>query len=70
MDTYALEKLTGWTPELSPPPDSPLYRCACAGGRYSSAIARGDQKSVIPGRAKREPGISTIPGLVLRTIPE
>jgi len=26
MDTYALEKLTGWMPELSPPPDSPLYR--------------------------------------------
>ena len=26
MDTYALEKLTGWTPELSPPRDSPLYR--------------------------------------------
>jgi 4-amino-4-deoxy-L-arabinose transferase-like glycosyltransferase len=26
MDTYALEKLTGWTPELSPPPDSSLYR--------------------------------------------
>ena len=26
MDTYALEKLTNWTPELSPPPDSPLYR--------------------------------------------
>jgi 4-amino-4-deoxy-L-arabinose transferase-like glycosyltransferase len=26
MDTYALEKLTGWTPDLSPPPDSPLYR--------------------------------------------
>jgi 4-amino-4-deoxy-L-arabinose transferase-like glycosyltransferase len=25
MNTYALEKLTGWTPELSPPPDSPLY---------------------------------------------
>ena len=25
MDTYALEKLTGWTPELSPPSDSPLY---------------------------------------------
>ncbi|MEI9924808.1 MAG: glycosyltransferase family 39 protein [Bradyrhizobium sp.] len=24
-DTYALQKLTGWTPELSPPPDSPLY---------------------------------------------
>jgi 4-amino-4-deoxy-L-arabinose transferase-like glycosyltransferase len=26
MDTYALEKLTDWTPELSPPPDSPLFR--------------------------------------------
>jgi hypothetical protein len=26
MDTYALEKLTGWTPDLSPPVDSPLYR--------------------------------------------
>lgn len=26
MDTYALEKLTGWSPDLSPPPDSPLYR--------------------------------------------
>jgi 4-amino-4-deoxy-L-arabinose transferase-like glycosyltransferase len=26
MDTYTLEKLTGWTPVLAPPPDSPLYR--------------------------------------------
>jgi 4-amino-4-deoxy-L-arabinose transferase-like glycosyltransferase len=26
MDTYALEKLDGWTPEFSPPPDSPFYR--------------------------------------------
>jgi hypothetical protein len=26
MDTYSLEKLTGWTPELLPAPDSPLYR--------------------------------------------
>jgi 4-amino-4-deoxy-L-arabinose transferase-like glycosyltransferase len=26
MDTYALERLTGWMPELSPPPDSPLFR--------------------------------------------
>lgn len=24
-DTYVLEKLTGWTPELSPPKDSPLF---------------------------------------------
>ena len=26
MDTYALEKITGWTPELSPPPETPLFR--------------------------------------------
>jgi 4-amino-4-deoxy-L-arabinose transferase-like glycosyltransferase len=26
MDTYTLEKFTGWTPDLSPPPDSPLFR--------------------------------------------
>ena len=32
MDTYALEKLTNWTPELSPPPDSPLYRARVLAG--------------------------------------
>jgi 4-amino-4-deoxy-L-arabinose transferase-like glycosyltransferase len=26
MDTYTLQKLTNWTPELSPPSNSPLYR--------------------------------------------
>jgi 4-amino-4-deoxy-L-arabinose transferase-like glycosyltransferase len=26
MDTYAIEKFTGWIPELSPPPDSPLFQ--------------------------------------------
>jgi 4-amino-4-deoxy-L-arabinose transferase-like glycosyltransferase len=26
MDTYALEKITGWTPELAPPPDTPFFR--------------------------------------------
>lgn len=26
MDTYTLEKITGWTPELSPPPDTPFFR--------------------------------------------
>lgn len=25
-DTYVIEKLTGWTPELSPPKDSPLFQ--------------------------------------------
>jgi 4-amino-4-deoxy-L-arabinose transferase-like glycosyltransferase len=26
MDRYALQKLTNWTPQLSPPPGSPLFR--------------------------------------------
>jgi 4-amino-4-deoxy-L-arabinose transferase-like glycosyltransferase len=34
MDTYALEKLIGWTPELSPPPDSPLYRTRTLAGDF------------------------------------
>jgi 4-amino-4-deoxy-L-arabinose transferase-like glycosyltransferase len=39
MDTYALEKLTGWTPELSPPPDSPLFRWRVLAGDVSIAVA-------------------------------
>jgi hypothetical protein len=34
MDTYALEKLTGWTPELSPPKNSPLYRWRVLAGDF------------------------------------
>ena len=34
MDTYALEKITNWTPELSPPPDSPLYRWRVLAGDF------------------------------------
>jgi hypothetical protein len=26
MKTYAMDKLTGWTPDLNPPPDTPFYR--------------------------------------------
>ncbi len=33
MDTYALERLTGWTPELSPPMDSPLFRWRVLAGK-------------------------------------
>jgi 4-amino-4-deoxy-L-arabinose transferase-like glycosyltransferase len=42
MDTYALEKLTGWTPELSPPPDSPLYRWRLLAGdpQFQRRLAR------------------------------
>ena len=40
MDTYALEKLTGWTPELSPPPDSPLFRWrVLAGDVHNGTLA-------------------------------
>jgi 4-amino-4-deoxy-L-arabinose transferase-like glycosyltransferase len=38
MDTYALEKLTGWTPELSPPPDSPLFRWRVLAGMTQPLI--------------------------------
>jgi hypothetical protein len=46
MDSYALEKLTGWTPDLSPPPNSPLYRWRVLAGDER----RGDQRTafVIP----------------------
>jgi 4-amino-4-deoxy-L-arabinose transferase-like glycosyltransferase len=40
MDTYALEKLTGWTPELSPPPESPLF-----GWRVLAGVLRFDAAS-------------------------
>jgi hypothetical protein len=39
MDTYALEKLTGWTPELSPPPDSPLYRARPLAGDFRPSLS-------------------------------
>jgi 4-amino-4-deoxy-L-arabinose transferase-like glycosyltransferase len=38
MDTYAIEKFSGWTPEFSPPPDSPLFQWrVLAGGICSSS---------------------------------
>jgi 4-amino-4-deoxy-L-arabinose transferase-like glycosyltransferase len=39
MDTYELEKLTGWTPELSPPPDSPLFRWRWLAGEIAGRDA-------------------------------
>lgn len=41
MDTYALEKLTGWTPELSPAPDSPLFRWRVLAGmmRFDASLS-------------------------------
>jgi hypothetical protein len=63
MDTYALEKLTEWTPELSPPPDSPLYRWRVLAGKIHSPLRVA--ASVIPGRAKHEPGIRGFPDVQL-----
>jgi hypothetical protein len=43
MDTYALEKLTNWTPELSPPPDSPLYRWRVLAGDFQPPTRGGNR---------------------------
>lgn len=51
MDTYALEKLTGWTPELSPPPDSPLFRWRVLAGDIGPVLRIAAPTGVIPGRA-------------------
>jgi 4-amino-4-deoxy-L-arabinose transferase-like glycosyltransferase len=58
MDTYALEKLTNWTPELSPPPDSPLFRWRVLAGdlqepprssdRSLAAVATADHHGARP----------------------
>jgi hypothetical protein len=37
-DTYALQKLTGWTPELSPPKDSPLYQWRVLAGEVGAPM--------------------------------
>jgi hypothetical protein len=78
MDTYALEKLTGWTPELSPPQDSPLYRARTLAGETRPLIVAalgndGDQAALemsFRGASKTRTRNLEIPGLVLRTIPE
>jgi hypothetical protein len=54
MDTYALEKLTGWTPELAPPPDSPLYRARPLAGDFRpsfsvAALANGQHAPIFRG---------------------
>jgi hypothetical protein len=78
MDTYALEKLSGWTPELSPPPDSPLYRARTLAGEMQPLMVAalgndGDQDTLemsFRGASKTRTRNLEIPGLVLRTIPE
>ena len=38
VDSYALEKLTGWTPNLAPPPDTPLFRWRVLAGRTPASL--------------------------------
>ncbi|MBV9532814.1 MAG: glycosyltransferase family 39 protein [Bradyrhizobium sp.] len=40
MDTYSLERLTGWTPELDPPPDSPFFRWRLLAGDIGERSAK------------------------------
>ena len=39
MDTYAMENFTGWTPELAPPPDLPLFRWRVLAGVFRFDVA-------------------------------
>jgi hypothetical protein len=39
MDTYAIEKFTGWTPELSPPPESPLFDWRWLAGDFETSCS-------------------------------
>jgi dolichyl-phosphate-mannose-protein mannosyltransferase len=36
MDTYAIEKFSGWTPQLSPPKDSPLFAWRVLAGSFET----------------------------------
>jgi 4-amino-4-deoxy-L-arabinose transferase-like glycosyltransferase len=40
MDTYAIEKFSGWTPEFSPPPDSPLFQWRVLAGDVRTSRLR------------------------------
>lgn len=39
IDTYTIDKLTGWTPELSPPKDSPLFQWRVLAGEFEARAA-------------------------------
>jgi len=39
MDVYALQKLTGWTPELAPPQESPFFRWRVLAGEPRSVTS-------------------------------
>jgi hypothetical protein len=45
MDVYALEKLTGWTPDLAPPPGSPLFRWRVLAGTIEGETSARQQRA-------------------------
>jgi hypothetical protein len=56
MDTYALEKMTGWTPDLAPPPETPLFRWrVLAVSAPSSLLAVALAQQVLGKVGKRRP---------------
>jgi len=61
MDTYALEKLTGWTPVLSPPPSSPLYGVRALAGDFTPPSQDGDRPSAFAALAD-DHGEEPVPG--------
>jgi 4-amino-4-deoxy-L-arabinose transferase-like glycosyltransferase len=61
MDTYALEKLTGWTPELSPPPSSPLYGVRALASNFTPPSQGGDRHSAFAALAD-DLGAQPVPG--------
>ncbi|MEA2915570.1 MAG: hypothetical protein QOJ15_7651, partial [Bradyrhizobium sp.] len=61
MDTYALEKLTGWTPQLSPPPDSPLYRWRVLAGDVQPPWHGANRGSVVAALADDQDAKRRVP---------
>jgi len=77
MDTYGLEKLTGWTPELSPPPDSPLFRWRVLAGDVHVPWRIAASETSFRGDAEHRTTMCNctsenleLPGLVVPTLPE
>jgi Dolichyl-phosphate-mannose-protein mannosyltransferase len=54
MDTYALEKLSGWTPDLSPPPNSPLYRWRVLAGEAGDGLNANNAANPSPQEGRDE----------------
>jgi hypothetical protein len=47
MSSYVLKKLTGWAPDLNPPPDSPLYQWRWLAGDFEGPQRDGRMAVVI-----------------------